>query len=352
MTSLLSLPNELLLQIASEIAPLGGKEAANLRLVCHRLDALVSPIVWSALSFSAQSERRLGGLQAAFFRNPLSGAFTTSVKISIKKGANEVTTAILATLPLLKRLHLCGLHGDGPIPAAIFDLIPSLRLTSLTLEHIVVESHGDFTTWGVGIETLTLRACFEASREDKWAGYTAMSVTLEGHPAHFLASTAARPNTASHAVVTLLNWIGDALETLDLSSGKGFEVSDELLRLSLRRLTSLTLSASVDDHDDILTLDTYGHLVRLLNPTSFPALTSLSLRGWLDSTDVETLSHHSIVDLIDLHNALYLLLDFLRSTTICELRLENSEVHERWDVRCIFERVGNGEWEMRVVRFW
>ncbi|KAL8277141.1 hypothetical protein RQP46_010469 [Phenoliferia psychrophenolica] len=418
MTSLLTLPNELLLQIAMEVAPTGGRAAANLRLVCHRLEELVSPIVWSALSFSAKSERRLDALQAALLRNPLLGAHTTSVKVSIRKGGHEVTALILANLPILKQLHLLGLHG--PIPAAIFAIIPSLKLSSLSLENIEVENHGDFQRWGAGITTLSLRGCYEASKifhgpaatrpaeqhliktelwasehdnsssqvwfffetlyacgvetkevilrtnpkedrplvfpetwkdllEDKWAGHSAMSVKLQGPPAHFLPSTAAAPRTAAHAVVALLNWIGDALEKLDLSSGKGFEVPDELLRLSLRRLTSLTLSANKSESDDILTKDTYHHLARFLNSTSFPALTSLSLRGWLDSTDVATLAHQSILDLVDSHKALYRLLDFLRSTTICELRLENSDFHDRWDVRCIFERVGSGDWEMRKV---
>ncbi|KAL8277139.1 hypothetical protein RQP46_010467 [Phenoliferia psychrophenolica] len=344
MSSLLTLPNELLWQIASEVAPLGGKKASNLRLVCQRLADITSPMVLGSLEVPAVLT--LGNAQvAALLLPPLSGvgAHTTSVKINLGFFGSEIHTLFLQSLPSIQQLHLVGAHV--PVPDVLFDLIPALNLTTLILEAVDLSYHQDFATWGAGIKTLSLRECGQA-----WIVFGRDGAPGSDHFEH-QENGLSKIETAAYAIMRLLNWMGDAIENLELSVTAGFEVAESLSALSLRQLTSLTLSTGKVELTDIFTISAYNHLVRLINPTSFPSLTSLFLRGWLDLTDISNLAQRSILDLAVHHQALYLLLGFLRSTKIRVLRLENSEGHAQ-NVRCIFERVEDGEWETRVNKLW
>ncbi|KAL8283328.1 hypothetical protein RQP46_005738 [Phenoliferia psychrophenolica] len=55
-TNLLSLPNELLVRIAREVAPDGGRKAGNLRLVCRHLGRVVAPVAWASVVLPSDAD--------------------------------------------------------------------------------------------------------------------------------------------------------------------------------------------------------------------------------------------------------------------------------------------------------
>lgn len=97
--------------------------------------------------------------------------------------------------------------------------------------------------------------------------------------------------------------------------------------------------------------ETYTPLIRFL--ASFPALTSLHLRGWLDLSGVETLGRLSPAERARDHVCVVGLLAFLRESHVIELRFSYSEGYfaesDQVPVECVFDRWGDGEWQGRVA---
>lgn len=103
---------------------------------------------------------------------------------------------------------------------------------------------------------------------------------------------------------------------------------------------------------------TYKNLLEILSGFNFPSLETLHLRGWLDATSVRTvLSSASAREIARNYLPVFGLLAYLHSSTITEVRLEDSRGHQDSGVLCIFERRQQEQehmwgWESRLVMVW
>ncbi|KAK4699980.1 hypothetical protein P7C70_g6272, partial [Phenoliferia sp. Uapishka_3] len=162
----------------------------------------------------------------------------------------------------------------------------------------------------------------------------------------------------SIAVAQILNWIGGTgalLNDLSLPVGKTFVVHEELLSMSLSKLETLKLVTKSEDPyqllPDLLSTETFQQLARFITPATFPRLKSLHLRGWIDTSTASAVANTSRSRLPVEQMVVFLLLGFLRSTTLREVRFENSAGHSEVGSQCVFWREGKGEWEKRLAVF-
>lgn len=120
--TLLSLPNELLARIASDVAPNGGRQAGNLRLTCRHLSLIVAPVVWASLRIPADVDTQ-NTIMAGVIRERK--GFTRSVKsvryalpTAAAPGSIHLAATVFTMLPNLARLHVFG-RAAGEIPVLV-----------------------------------------------------------------------------------------------------------------------------------------------------------------------------------------------------------------------------------------
>ncbi|KAL8283380.1 hypothetical protein RQP46_005790 [Phenoliferia psychrophenolica] len=290
-TSLFSLPNELLIRIAREVAPDGGRKAGNLRLVCGRLGGVLATVTWASIVLPTD----LAGLDEIGdeLLNNRTGHNSLVISVRYNKPAFQprVIVQALKALSSLRRLHLAGTLADG----GLFD--------------------------------------FGGRKEP-------FSFELTGATKLFTHSLPNDPGAP--VIVRILNWVAlGPLSTLTLPVFGTFFANDVLATLSLPRVKTLVLDVDptslATPVQDLLpsgdSLNNYAQLVRFLKLASTPSLSTLHLRGWFDRTGVVGIGNTPIHDLPADSPLIFSLLGFLRTTTVVELRLENSLGHEESDVQ-------------------
>ncbi|KAL8283405.1 hypothetical protein RQP46_005815 [Phenoliferia psychrophenolica] len=307
-TSLLSLPNELLVKIARHVAPDGGRKAGNLRLVCRHLGRVVAPVTWASIVLPTDLDE-LDEIGDELLTD-CTGHNSLIIDIT------DFTIIALVACGQARRVHL---DADFIVPGII--------------EHLM-----DIHRFG----SPTKPCAFE----------------LVGATKLFMDSPPNDP--ATPLIVRILNWVAlGLLTTLTLPVFGTFYTSDALASLSLPRVQILVLdvdqsSLHILDPDLFESTDSisnYTQLVRFLKLASLPSLSTLSLRHWISPSNISTFARTPIHDLPAESPLIFGLLGFLRTTTVMELRLENSTGADG-DVQCIFSREMNGEWSSRLARFW
>ncbi|KAK4699205.1 hypothetical protein P7C70_g7060, partial [Phenoliferia sp. Uapishka_3] len=129
---LLELPNELIAQIAWEVAPLGGGRVGNLRLVNSRICTIASPILFSSIQLTEATQRGYNSLESAI-RNDQMG---------VRKAATSIRYDILAEKPLpvlgalvnIERVSLTISPYGSSIPPVVRDSffeLPRLHVLAL-----------------------------------------------------------------------------------------------------------------------------------------------------------------------------------------------------------------------------
>ncbi|KAL8283397.1 hypothetical protein RQP46_005807 [Phenoliferia psychrophenolica] len=304
-TNLLSLPTELLIKIARDVAPQGGRKAGNLRLVCRHLGRVIAPITWASIVLPTDLE----GLDEIgdVLLNDRTGhrSYITSVRYNKPRKQLRKIVAALKALPALRRLHLAGTTSNE-----LFD-------------------------FGSRTEPFSL----------KLAGATKLFANSP-------------PNDpAVTLVVRILNWVSlGPLNTLNLSVFEAFFANDALANLSLPRVRELVLEVDADKEQLFGTVDSAmirncEQLVRFLKIASHPSLSTLRLRSWFSVSKITNLGL-SPPCVLPAESPLVGVLDFLRTTTVMELRMESSIGETEVEVQCIFSREVGGEWSSRLARFW
>ncbi|KAL8283382.1 hypothetical protein RQP46_005792 [Phenoliferia psychrophenolica] len=269
-TSLLSLPNELLVKVARNIARDGGRKAGNFRLVCRHLGRVLAPVTWASIVLPTGAD-----------------------------ALEEIATELLK-------------NRTG------------------NTQHVVSDFGG---------------------RSEPF------SLCLTGITKLFRPSTPT--DLAAATIVRILNWVAlGPLTFLTLRVTGPFCANDALASLTLPRVQTLVLdfdqarNAWGGQGLEKFKLGDFNQLVRFFRISSLPSLSTLHLRGAIDGTGVSKIGITAIRELPEVSPLVYLLLGFLRMTTVVELRLENSAAHAERDVQCIFEREGDGEWSSRLAKFW
>ncbi|KAL8292127.1 hypothetical protein RQP46_001593 [Phenoliferia psychrophenolica] len=372
-TSLLSLPNELLIKIARDVAPNRGRKAGNLRLVCRHLGRVVAPVTWASIVLPVNAQS-LDELVDELLNNRTGNtSYIVSIRYNRPGTQLRVVVSGLKALPALRRLHLAGADEDGLfvpehdllracpcIETLQLDLIrcgrpeypfgdPDSALKTVKVKYLqLIISERELS------RNITDRAlvALSSSRTEPF------SLSLTGATKLFKISTPTDP--AAPLIVRILNWIAHGpLTTLCLPVFGAFYANDVHASLSLLHIQTLVLDVDPTSlatlHGDLLSAgDTsnYIQLIRFLKLAALPSLATLHLRGWIDTTGASKVGNTPIRDLPDESLTVYGLLGFLRKTTITELRLENSVGHTESDVQCIFTREGEGDWTSRLARFW
>ncbi|KAK4698952.1 hypothetical protein P7C70_g7317, partial [Phenoliferia sp. Uapishka_3] len=145
--SLLNLPDELLSNIAHELAPLGGRKAQFLRLVNHRLRRTASPILFSAILIPDQPLEHNDELLAALLDDEHEIRDTAiSVVYHFRADGSCVAALALGTLVKVERVVLRGLDIDVEIPLAVKKALARLpRLSHLALGNLMTRASTDDT---------------------------------------------------------------------------------------------------------------------------------------------------------------------------------------------------------------
>lgn len=160
---LLSLPTELLLKIAKEVAPEGGRKAGQLRINRH-LDVVVTPVAWSSLVLPDDSHR-LDELCAELLRNP-KASFVESIRYNGSGPYYRFVIPALQSLQSLRRLHLAG--STGPRSTTIRDhyFRPEFELkmtmppvTELVLSSVELCDLDSINVWAPQVTRLRLLDC-------------------------------------------------------------------------------------------------------------------------------------------------------------------------------------------------
>ncbi|KAL8292359.1 hypothetical protein RQP46_001825 [Phenoliferia psychrophenolica] len=164
-TSLLSLPNELIVKIAREVAPYGGRKAGNLRLVCRHLGRVVAPVTWASIVLPARTVA-LEDLTNEMLNNRTGHiSLITSVRYNKPRRQSPIVVTALRSLPSLRRLHLCGRGDDNDgifVPEHDLLLGGWRNLIALHLEHVNLGSHFELPTWAPSLSTLVIERCYNA----------------------------------------------------------------------------------------------------------------------------------------------------------------------------------------------
>ncbi|KAK4699494.1 hypothetical protein P7C70_g6763, partial [Phenoliferia sp. Uapishka_3] len=165
-------------------------------------------------------------------------------------------------------------------------------------------------------------------------------------------------NAATSSVCTLLKWMAKTpLHNLSLPVASDFAVDglfDDLKMPNLRLLSLCTCPrAPYVEKPDLLTATTFTALSSFTDPAGpFPALSTLRLVGWFDTTGIAWLATVKPSQLARQHPLLYSLLGVLKMDNIKVLVLENSNGHPAGAEKCYFERVGEEDWTVRLVKCW
>ncbi|KAL8292142.1 hypothetical protein RQP46_001608 [Phenoliferia psychrophenolica] len=326
-------------------------------------------------------------------RNRIGNIFSiTSIRYNKPKDQLRVVVSAIKALPSLRRLHLAGTGPDEGLFVPQHDLLGKwTSLEVLQLDFVDLSSKEDLESWVPNVTSMGLFGCRGAatlffspekegfsrnriqhlnistptttSGERSNTSAAVLSLVACSHARSLtfnLDVTAAIGGLVTFLEDKILNWVAsDPLTTLSLSVFGPFYANDVLASLSLPHVQTLVLdvdSASIItlDGDMISWADTsnYTQVVRFLTLASLPSLTTLHLRGWLEKTGSSNLANVPLHALSTKAPLIYLLLGVLRTTTVVELRLENSSGHAERNVQCIFKREGDGEWSARLVKFW
>ncbi|KAM0748131.1 hypothetical protein T439DRAFT_328117 [Meredithblackwellia eburnea MCA 4105] len=130
--TLLSFPDELIIQISHAIAPNGGKKVANLRLVHRRFAELALPVLLSALVIPRSQEiheSRLASIGRGSKR-----FMVKEVNYCIPIQRQELSTFALARLVNLTRLHISH-YSPASLPTVVGEVIkdfPQLKILHFT----------------------------------------------------------------------------------------------------------------------------------------------------------------------------------------------------------------------------
>ncbi|KAK4701122.1 hypothetical protein P7C70_g5115, partial [Phenoliferia sp. Uapishka_3] len=187
---------------------------------------------------------------------------------------------------------------------------------------------------------------------------SAKSLSIQGLLPLFNAQYGPAHLTTSSYMSTFLGYIGKSpLPKLSLPVFKSFDVNSVLLTLRLPKIKYLSLSTSPFAAfllaPDFLTSAIYSSLSTFLTSSIFPALLTLHLTGWLDTTDIVTLATIPPSDLAISYNYVFGLLGILRVLGARNLVLENSNGHPSGDAKCHFQRIGeSGDWTVKLKRYW
>ncbi|KAL8292125.1 hypothetical protein RQP46_001591 [Phenoliferia psychrophenolica] len=437
-TSLLSLPVELLVKIARDVAPDGGRKAGHLRLVCRHLGCVVAHVTWAAIVLPTDLDG-LDEISDELTHNRRGNtSFITSVRYNKPEFQLRSVVSALKALPSLRRLHLAGtdeydglflpLHNVG-LFTPLHNLLADWKsLDILQLDYVDLKSNLDLTSWAPNLSSLGLVGCsnievpfrgeFARKRngvkriqisvaqpataqlgsnralEVLIASHRAQSISVDFNPLvlsdwanqrladHKYFSRRTEPfsftltgatklfkapvliNPGASILIRILNWVAlGPLTSLTLPVFGSFWASDaDFAHLSLPRVETLVLdvdptSLDAPSKDLLISADrdlmsNYTQLARFLTITSLPKLSTLHLRGWFEETGTSTLAQTSIETLTTGAPLIYLLLGFLRTTTVKELRMENSIGHPDADEQAVFSREGEGEWTVRMAKFW
>ncbi|KAL8292143.1 hypothetical protein RQP46_001609 [Phenoliferia psychrophenolica] len=363
-TSLLSLPNELLVKIARDVAPDGGRKAGNFRLANRGLGRLIAQVTWASVVLPITD---LDALDE--FANELSydrtgnTSLITSLRYNRPARQLRLVVSAIKGLPSLRRLHLAGTGPKAGLFVPLHDLLGTWNtLEALQLDYVDLTSIWEMRTWAPNVSSLGMVGCRSSHapfRTDATCKPSnPFSLKLAGASKLFRDSPPTDP--AASFIVRLLNWISlGPLTTLCLPVIGTFFAPDVLASLSLPSVQTLVIdvdptSLTATDQDLLSPGDTsnYIQLLRFLKLAALPSLSTLHLQGWLNVTGVAKLGLIPISDLPAESLTVYALLGFLRTTTVVELKLENSVGHAESDVQCIFTRDGEGDWTSRLARFW
>ncbi|KAL8283410.1 hypothetical protein RQP46_005820 [Phenoliferia psychrophenolica] len=356
-TSLLSLPNELLVKIARVVAPDGGRKAGNLRLVCRHLGDVVAPVTWASIVLPTDADG-LDELGDELLHNRTGHtSLVNSVRYNKPAFQPRGIVQALKALPSLRRLHLAGTsEGQEGLFVPKHGLLKGLkRIQNLQLDYVDLDNLFDIASWAPSVSTLSHFRCANAHlpfRDSANQIQGNLEFEVRTKPFLFKLTGATKlfkhspPNDpAAPLIVQILNWVARGpLTTLALPVFGTFFANDALSNLSLPRVQTLVLDAD--------SISNYTQLARFLTLASLPILSTLHLRGWFEGTGASKLAQIVTEDLPAEAPLIYLLLGVLRKTAVVELRLENSVDHAESDVQCIFSRDGSGEWESRLARFW
>lgn len=153
-----TLPDELILAIAREAAPDGGKRAGALRLVCRHLERVVAPVVWSSITFPLKAVE-LDEVCFALLSSTVDRAsFVTSVKYHLPDSQMATPLAVLGQLSSLKRLHLVGNSSASTVLRA--ETLRVIRaVTSLRLENLNVVGQLNVRDWGKSLNEFEIITC-------------------------------------------------------------------------------------------------------------------------------------------------------------------------------------------------
>ncbi|KAL8281460.1 hypothetical protein RQP46_006144 [Phenoliferia psychrophenolica] len=343
--TLTSLPHELIEAIAWLVAPEGGRKAANLRLACRAVDTAAAPCVWTAITFPSAPEE-VDLLLSHLIENPHKRVeFTSSVRIDATTPLVSTIAALLPTFPRLKRVHISGAAAEhtfielSPLLMRAIDRSPTIR--TLAFESISFANQLDQPVWALAVPEVTFQGCPE-----DWSDHAGpLEVVLHGLQGLFDEADFEQQSTAGIFTVGLLNWMR-CVSTLSLPVHAVFNYSDQFSLLSLPNLQHLALvrqSILAADIPDLLSTST----------VQLPALTTLRLRGWLDTTSVKTVALAYDSDLPRRYLEVYGLLVCLRTTGVVQLRLQNSIGHPDELEECVLERDDKDAtvWRKRQVTF-
>ncbi|KAL8283396.1 hypothetical protein RQP46_005806 [Phenoliferia psychrophenolica] len=252
-TNLLSLPTELLIKIARDVAPHGGRKAGNLRLVCRHLDCVVAPVTWASIVLPTDAD----GLQeiATELLNDRTEntSYITSVRYNVPETQLRRIVVALKALPALRRLHLVGTSDELFVPR--HDLLGSFpEIDNLCLEYVDLDSMWDLKAWAPNVTSLELVNCDKADApffndDDIYCIGISTDFNLRTMPFSFTLAGATKlfghspPNDpGAPVIVRILNWIAvGPLTTLTLPVFDMFFANDALANLSLPRVQDLVL---------------------------------------------------------------------------------------------------------------
>ncbi|KAL8279657.1 hypothetical protein RQP46_007970 [Phenoliferia psychrophenolica] len=224
-TTLLSLPTEILSQIASDLAPNGGAFAGPLRLVCRALNAVATRTVMSSLH--CISDSKPGGELLAAILSGEALLACTSFRLDLDglAGANAailaVAVAAIRKLRHINHLHLVGnldKSGVDELPAGLMMAIPSFSptLTTLSIEEFDMSEARDPHIWAPHVRNLSLTRC------DGWYGFVGEATPSIAPPLAkleldgFFSDTNGDEVEASDTM-SLLAWAAPHVESISLS---------------------------------------------------------------------------------------------------------------------------------------
>ncbi|KAL8283323.1 hypothetical protein RQP46_005733 [Phenoliferia psychrophenolica] len=195
-TSLLSLPNEVLVKIARVVAPDGGRKAGKLRLVCRHLGRVVAPVTWASIRLLDDADA-LDELAAELLNNH-TGHTSLIKSLRYNKPVKQLRVVVSAirALPSLRRLHLAALSGQG-LFVPEHDLLrswPSLEVQQL--DHVDLQSMWDISSWAPNLSSLIFGGCRETANlfrnpigKVRFNSIQSLEITRSGKPSAGVSNT-------------------------------------------------------------------------------------------------------------------------------------------------------------------